>query len=99
MGAPADHWTCHQRLDAKRSRIDGIIVDSEALATIHAFEVENQVSFPTHCTLRIEVCRNAHKEKRTFLQKLRSLKGLLEDKVKGLISMLEGKAATKKGRR
>ena len=60
-GQPADHWTCHQRHDAKKPRIDGIVVDSETLGTIHNFEVENQTFFPTHNTLRLELSRNAFK--------------------------------------
>ena len=34
-GSTPNHWTCHARAAAKKSRIDGILVDAVTLATIH----------------------------------------------------------------
>ena len=83
-GGTANEWTCHSRSKAKRSRIDGVVVDAEMLATIHSFEVEKRIHIPTHRVLRFEVARNALKETRTFLRKLGSIRNAVEDKWKEL---------------
>ena len=41
-GRKPDQPTCHSNSKAKKSRIDGIVVDVETLASIHNFEVEKQ---------------------------------------------------------
>ena len=79
-GGIPNRWTCHSRSGAKRSRIDGVLVDAVTLASIHAFEVEENTQIPTHCVLRFQVTRNGQLEKRTFLQKLGSLKTAIEAK-------------------
>ena len=45
-GIPSEP-TCHSKEEAQRSRIDGFLVNPEALGTIHDFEVEHQTRFPT----------------------------------------------------
>ena len=78
-GGTPNHWTCHSTVNAKKSRIDGVLVDATALASIHSFEVEDRVAIPTHCVLRFELTRNAQKESQTFIQQLGSLKAAIED--------------------
>ena len=75
-GGVPDRWTCQSKPDATPSRIDGLVVDAEALATVRSFQVENKTHYPTHCVLRFTVTRNAFQESRTFIQKLGSLKAL-----------------------
>ena len=79
-GGEPEQWTCHARSKAKRSRIDGVVVDSTTLAHIHSFEVERRLHIPTHSVLRLELTRNADTVKRTFLRKLGSLKAAVEAK-------------------
>ena len=50
--------------------------DSETLASVFSFNVERIVHIPTHCVLKLQLSRNAYKEKRTFLQKLGSIKAM-----------------------
>ena len=45
-GGTANLWTCHANVHSKKSRIDGVLVDAVALASIHAFEVEKRVHIP-----------------------------------------------------
>ena len=80
-GGTPNEPTCHSKENAKRSRIDGIIVNPEALGTIHDFEIEKHEMIPTHNILRLELSRNALQEERAFLRKLVSLKSMLEAKV------------------
>ena len=83
--------TCQSSKKARRTRIDGVVVDCETLATIHNFEVEKRTGIPTHCVLKMDMSRNPLTEKRTFLQKLGSLKGLLEEKIKELTKEMDAK--------
>ena len=95
MGGTPNQWTCHSRSKAKRSRIDGVVVDAEMLAAIHSFEVEKRTHIPTHCVLRFEIARNAFKETRTFLRKLGSIRQAVEDKWQQLTKDLGDKEAAK----
>ena len=54
-----DRWTCHAKAEAKRSRIDGIVADSEALASVQSFSVEKREHIPTHCVLKLQLTRSA----------------------------------------
>lgn len=38
-GGVPDPWTCHSRADARRSRIDGVVVDVWTLGSVQSFEV------------------------------------------------------------
>ena len=94
-GGIADRWACQSRADAKPSRIDGMVVDAEALGSVRSFEVENRTHIPTHCVLKFSVTRNAFQEKRTFLHKLGSLKNNMEAKWKEAFKEKEPKEAAK----
>merc|ERR1712015_387811 len=83
-GGTPDRWTCHAKAEAKRSRIDGIVAESEALVSVASFNVEKREHIPTHCVLKLQLTRNAVKEKRTFLQKLGSLEAAAEERWKQL---------------
>ena len=91
-----DEWTCHSRAKAKKSRIDGVVVDCEVLSTIAKFEVEKNEQIPTHRVLRMALHRNPFQLKRTFLQKLGSLKKLCEEKIKEIVKEMEAKEAANK---
>ena len=90
-GGISNHWTCHTSKKARRTRVDGVVVDCETLATIHKFEVEKRTGIPTHCVLTMEMSKNPLTEKRTFLQKLGSLKRLLEEKIKEITKDMDEK--------
>ena len=66
-GGTPNRWTCHSRSTAKKSRIDGIIVDAVTIASVHDFKVSKKQQIPTHCVLGLELTRNPFREKRTFL--------------------------------
>ena len=92
-GGVPDRWTCHSKADAKPSRIDGVVVDAETLCSVRSFEVEKRTHIPTHCVLKVAFTRNPFKEKRTFLQKLGSLKNVLEEKWKAAFKEMPPKEA------
>ena len=71
-------------------------MNPEALGTIHDFEVEKHAMIPTHSIIRMELSRNALQEERTFLKKLGSLKGMIEDRIRGKLETLEPKEANER---
>ena len=97
-GGTPNRWTCHSRVNARKSRIDGVVVDAVMLATIHAFEVTKRPHFPTHCVLSFELSRNPLQEKRTFLRKLGSIKAALEDKWEQLVKDMEKRKLSRHAR-
>ena len=78
------------------SRIDGVVVDCEVLATIAKFEVEKNDEIPTHRVLRVALDRNPFQLKRTYLQKLGSLKGAFEARITEIVKEMEAKEASKR---
>ena len=95
VGGVSNHWTCHSNKKARRTRIDGVIADCETLATILSFEVEKRTDVPTHCVLKMEMSKNPLLEKMSFLQKLGSLKGLLEEKIRVITKEMDDKEKAK----
>ena len=81
VGSVADWWggvpdepTCHSRGKTQKARIDGYLVNLEALGAIHDYEVEKHEMIPTHSITSIELSRNAMGEEKTILGKLGSSK-------------------------
>lgn len=95
-GGVPNRWTCHSRSQAKKSRIDGVIVDAITIASVHDFKFEKKQFFPTHCVLSFELSRNPFREKRTFLQKLGSIKEAIELKWEEITKDMEKKEAVKR---
>ena len=49
-----------QGKNRQKSRIDGYLVNSEALGVIHDYEAEKHEMTPTHSITRLKLIRNAH---------------------------------------
>ena len=58
-GGVPNEWACHGRSKARISRSDGIVIDAEMLAAVHAFEVGKHIDIPTRRVLRLEIARSA----------------------------------------
>ena len=73
LGSNAHWWgktrkeaTCRSRTNAKESRIDGFIVNKDALPFIQDFYVGQDEGIPTHSCVGIKICRNTQTEEKRF---------------------------------
>ena len=73
--------TCWGRVNAKPSRIDGFVVNPEALMMIDDFYVEKDEGIPTHAVVGLKISRSTEMETRRFAKSLPSLKKLFDQKV------------------
>ena len=103
VGAKASWWggtenetTCQTRPQAKPSRIDGVLANSEAVPLIKSYEVIKDEMISTHSVVRLKLHRAEEKEERSFLKTLPSLERLYEEKVKERTNDLQGKEKTEK---
>ena len=84
-GRPKKEMTCKSRENARQSRIDGFLLNKEALPLVHDFYVEKDEMIPTHSCVGIMLSRNVNTETQRFARNLPCLKKLFDQKQENLI--------------
>ena len=77
--------TCKSRANAEQSRIDGFLVDKEALPLTQGFYVEKDEGIPTHSCVDIKLSRNPNAETKRFARPLPCLKQRFEAKLQHVV--------------
>ena len=82
---PKKAMTCRSRANAEESRIDGFLVNKEALPLIHDIYVGKDEGIPTHSCVGIKLCRNTNTETKRFARTLPRLKKIFEAIIQKII--------------